>query len=258
MRILEQIFTSNRSGVVKMEESKLLELLEKRDISADNKEFWAENEFAVFKDFFSKDQTYELLGEKAKELSAQQHRKSVTRYKKSGSLSYFELEELLPEAVKLYRDPRLLKYLSDVVGADLQLCPDRDPHSCALYYYSQEGDHIGFHYDKSFYRGVRYTVLVPLLNDTEHSKLLCELHKDDKTRTQRNVELSTDPGMLIIFNGDKLWHAVSPLGKDEERIILTMEFVTDGHMSLPKRIISDVKDAIAYFGFRGIKRRKAA
>ena len=40
-------------------------------------------------------------------------------------------------------------------------------------------------------------------------------------------ELATAPGDLVLFNGDKLWHAVTPLGDQEERIVLTMEYVTN-------------------------------
>jgi hypothetical protein len=29
----------------------------------------------------------------------------------------------------------------------------------------------------------------------------------------------------VIFDGDRLWQAVTPLGEGEERIILTMEYV---------------------------------
>ena len=42
---------------------------------------------------------------------------------------------------------------------DLHLCPDEDPHACALYFYTEAGDHMGYHYDTSYYTGARYTVL---------------------------------------------------------------------------------------------------
>ena len=48
-------------------------------------------------------------------------------------------------------------------GQRLQPCPEADPPSCALYFYTEPGDHIGFHYDTSYYKGTRYTVLVGLL-----------------------------------------------------------------------------------------------
>ena len=48
--------------------------------------------------------------------------------------------------------------------------------------------------------------------------------------------------------GDKLWHAVTPLGKDEERIILTLQYVTNQEMGPFKKMFSNLTDAVAYFG----------
>jgi hypothetical protein len=56
----------------------------------------------------------------------------------------------------------------------------------------------------------------------------------------------------VVFDGDRLWHAVSPLGDGEERIVLAMEYVTDPHMPLLGRAISAVKDSVAYFGIRSL------
>ena len=64
------------------------------------------------------------------------------------------------------------------------------------------------------------------------------------------VRIVTGPGDAVIFNGDKLWHAVTPLGQGEERIALTMEYVTNPEMGRFKRMYSNLKDAFAYFGLR--------
>ena len=55
------------------------------------------------------------------------------------------------------------------------------------------------------------------------------------------MELATAPGDLVIFNGDKLWHAVTPLGDQEERIVLTLEYVTNPDMGAFKRLYSNLK-----------------
>jgi hypothetical protein len=53
---------------------------------------------------------------------------------------------------------------------------------------------------------------------------------------------------MVIFNGDRLWHAITPLGAGEERVSLTMEYVTNPEMGPLKRLFSNLKDAFAYFG----------
>jgi len=160
--------------------------------------------------------------------------------------------EKAPRFLDLYRSGAFLEFLSRLVRAKLSLCPENDPHSCALYYYTEPGDHIGFHYDTSYYKGARYTILMGLVDKSTQCKLVCELFKDDPVKPPRHLELITQPGDLVIFNGDKLWHSVTPLGEGEERIALTMEYVTDPDMGTFKRLYSNLKDSIAYFGLRSV------
>jgi hypothetical protein len=182
-------------------------------------------------------------------------RARVPLYKKSGSVSYFRLREHAPSLVDLYRSHAMLSFLRTLTSADLRLCPDDDPHACALYVYDQPGDRIGFHYDASHYRGRRYTVLVGLV-DRSSSRLRCQLHRDDPGRA-REVEVATSPGSVVVFNGDRLHHGVSPVAVGEERVVLSLEYVTDARMSPIRRVLSRVKDAMAYFGFREVLRGSA-
>jgi len=179
------------------------------------------------------------------------HRNYIPRHKKGGSVSAHTLVERAPAIVALYRSPAFLELLARLTGANLQRCPATDPHACALYFYTEPGDHIGFHYDTSYYRAARYTVLVGLV-ERSSSRLVCQLHRGVPGRTPLEVSLRTEPGTFILFNGDKLWHAITPLGAGEERVSLTLEFVTDPRMAPLKRFVSNMKDSIAYFGFRSV------
>jgi hypothetical protein len=58
--------------------------------------------------------------------------------------------------------------------------------------------------------------------------------------------------MLVFFDGDQLWHGVTPLGPQQERVMLTLQYVTDERMTPLKRFVSDMKDAVSYFGFREV------
>ncbi|MBW4422976.1 MAG: hypothetical protein KME50_00530 [Nostoc desertorum CM1-VF14] len=44
------------------------------------------------------------------------------------------------------------------------------------------------------------------------------------------------------------------MAKNEQRIVLTFEYVTDTRVGMLKRFVSNMKDAIAYFGFRQVFR----
>ncbi len=218
-------------------------------------EYWEQNEFLLIKQFLPRAFVEEVLVPQAQGVKAELNRNYIPGHKKGGSVSYYTVQEKAPRFLDLYRAESFRGFLDRLVGTKLMFCPDNDPHSCALYYYTEPGDHIGYHYDTSYYKGARYTILMGLVDRSTQCKLVCELFKDHPTQQPRHLELVTEPGDLVIFNGDKLWHAVTPLGEGEERIALTMEYVTNPEMGTVKRLYSNLKDSFGYFGFKSVFKR---
>jgi hypothetical protein len=215
-------------------------------------DYWTQNEFLFVPQFFPRELVERHLVPLVQSVKKDLNRNFIPGHKKGGSVSFYTLREKAPGFLDFYRSPRFLSFLTDITKAPLQQCPQTDPHSCALYYYTEPGDHIGFHYDTSYYKGARYTILMGLVDRAPSCKLVCDLYKDDPSREIRHLEINTAPGDLVLFNGDKLWHAVTPLGEGEERVALTMEYVTNPDMGPFKRIYSNLKDAVAYFGLRAV------
>lgn len=209
-----------------------------------------QDEFAAVEGFLTPAQVAPLVAE-ANALRSRINRNYVPRIKKGGSVSYFDVTRFAPRVRALYHDPALIGWLSAVTGEKLLTCPESDPHACALYYYTEAGDHIGYHYDTSFYRGKRFTVLIGLIQRSS-SELVCQLYRAVPQRETVERRLKTEPGMLVVFNGDKLWHCVTPSLDGEDRVMLSLEYVTDRSMGLLSRIVSNVKDAVAYFGVRAL------
>jgi hypothetical protein len=58
----------------------------------------------------------------------------------------------------------------------------------------------------------------------------------------------------VFFDGDRLRHRITPLRAGEKRVSLTFEYLTDPKMGFGRRLISNMKDAFAYFGFRQVFR----
>jgi len=225
------------------------------DLEAVRATYRAQNEFVHVERLFPQSVIGPMV-EEAQRARAAINRNYIPRHKKGGSVSAYTLREQAPAILTLYRSPAFLDFVRAVTGQAVQRCPDGDPHACALYYYTEPGDHIGFHYDTSYYRGTRYTVLVGLV-ERSSSRLVCQVHKDDPARL-RELALATETGTLVLFNGDTLWHKITPLGEGEERVSLTLEYVTDPTMTPVKRFVSNMKDAIAYFGFRSVFARRGA
>jgi hypothetical protein len=150
----------------------------------------------------------------------------------------------------------LLRWLERLAGEPLQFSPPDDPHAYALYFYSRPGDHIGWHYDTSYYAGRRYTLLLGVI-DHSSCRLEYELHTRDEGVAIEAGAVQIAPGGLVFFDGDRLRHRITPLGDQELRVSLTFEYVTDPTMHPWWRLISKMKDAVAYFGFRQVFSRDA-
>ena len=213
-------------------------------------EFFAQDQCLVIENFVPP-AVLEGLVSSLPTLAPAVNRNYIPKHKKGGSVSRYDLDRLTPLFPEVYRTPVLWEFFKTITGQELLPCPATDPHTYALYYYTQPGDHIGWHYDTSYYRGQRFTVLFSLVNRSS-CRLECDLYYGDPTRESKLLSLAMTPGTFVIFNGDKLWHRVTPMGENEERILLTMEFVTDPVMAPFKRFVSNMKDAIAYFGFRNV------
>ena len=223
------------------------------DLERLRRTYWEQDEFIHLEQWLPASLVARMVAE-VDRVRPQIHRNYIPRHKKGGSVSYYTLIEQAPTILALYRAPALIRLLSTLTGRALQPCPESDPHSCALYFYTEPGDHIGFHFDTSYYKGARYTVLVGLI-ERSSSRLVCQLGKKDPSRAPVELRLATQPGTIVAFKGDKLWHAITPLGEGEERVSLTLEYVTDPSMHPLKRVFSNLKDAFAYFGLRAVFRR---
>jgi hypothetical protein len=228
-------------------ESNLVEAVEEVDRSLLHQAYWDQNEFLLLERFIPPSVVEPCLTE-IEEVEPDINRNYVPGHKQGGSVSSYVIREKAPAILALYRSPALRMFLSRLVDAPLMLCPEDDPHACALYYYTKPGDHIGFHYDTSYYKGARYTVLIGLVEQSEHCRLVARGHKGKAPTEISETRIPMDPGTMVVFNGDKLWHAVTPLGVHERRVILTLQYVTDQRMGPLNKLFSNMKDALAYFG----------
>lgn len=179
------------------------------------------------------------------------NRNYLPGHKQGGSVSRHAIDQLAPRIAQLYRSPALIGWLSELAGQPLQVSPRDDPHAYALYFYTEPGDHIGWHYDTSYYAGRRYTVLLGIIDESS-----CRLDYQLHTRTPAVAAVAGSvqipPGGLVFFDGDALRHRISPLAAGERRVSLTFEYLTDARMHPWWRFVSNMKDSLAYFGFRQV------
>lgn len=179
------------------------------------------------------------------------NRNYLPGHKQGGSVSRHTIDRLAPAIAELYESPRLIDWLARLAGEPLLPSPAGDPHAYALYFYTRAGDHIGWHYDTSYYAGRRYTLLLGLI-DRSSCRLEYQLHTREAGAKTEAGALRLAPGAMVFFDGDKLRHRITPLRAGEKRVALTFEYVTDRRMRFGRRLFSQMKDAVAYFGFRQV------
>jgi len=231
----------------------LLACLTGFDLRRLREEFAGQGTFIYLQDFLAPEITAQLIAAVAS-VKAAVHRNYLPGHKQGGSVSRHTIDRLAPFVAALYRSKALIDWLKQLCGEDLQMSPAADPHAYALYFYTLPGDHIGWHYDTSYYRGRRYTLLLGIVDDSS-CRLDYELHTRDAGRTVVAGSVQIPPGGMVFFDGDRLRHRITPLAAGEMRVSLTFEYVTDPRMHAGWRLISNMKDAIAYFGFRQVFRR---
>jgi len=226
--------------------------LRNMDIEPLRREFTGQGAFLYLQDFLAPEITAQLVAA-VSAVTASVNRNYLPGHKQGGSVSRHTIDELAPCIADLYRSPALLAWLGQLAGEHLQVSPSDDPHAYALYFYTRAGDHIGWHYDTSYYRGRRYTLLLGVI-DASSCRLEYELHTREPGVAKVAGSVQYPPGGLAFFDGDKLRHRITPAREGERRVSLTFEYVTDPSMHAGWRLISNMKDAVAYFGIRQVFR----
>lgn len=183
----------------------------------------------------------------SEELSPLQNRVRLFNHKKGGSIGKDTIEKHTDFVRKIYESKKIIAFISTLSGKKLLTCPDSDAHAYALYFYDEEGDHIGWHYDTSLYKGERYTFLIGIL---DNSQCLLEC----VTKNKSKLQFKLGPGGVVLLDGNKVKHRVTPTKKNDSRVVLSLEYITDARISFVMRLLAKIKDFVFYFGWQTFKK----
>ena len=234
-------------------EPALASRLQSLDLSGLRGEYASQGSFLYVENFLPPEITAQLIAA-VSSVGGSVNRNYLPGHKQGGSVGRHAIDEHAPVIADLYRSAALRRWLDALTGEQLQLSPVGDPHAYALYFYTRAGDHIGWHYDTSYYAGRRYTLLLGVIDDSS-CRLDYQLHTREKGAAVVPGSIKIAPGALVVFDGDALRHRITPCAEGEMRVSLTLEYVTDPRMHPGWRLISNMKDAVAYFGFRQVFHR---
>jgi hypothetical protein len=203
---------------------------------------------AAIPEFLPQEQFQDLARE-AQALAAVE-RSYVPTHKQGGTVAYEAVIEHAPAITRFYHSRPLAALIGRIVGVEVAPTPLHDQSSLSILIYDRPGDHIGWHYDYNFYRGRHFTLLLPVANEgraeggLSHARLSARL---DGVET----EIAAAPNTLVVFEGAKVLHKVSPIVAGERRVVISMTLCADASESWLQAIARRVKDT-AFFGLRAL------
>jgi hypothetical protein len=182
-------------------------------------------------------------------------RSFIPLHKKGGTIAYGTIRKRAPALAEFYRSRTHRQAVSDILGVWLEPTPLRDESSLSILRYERPGDHIGWHYDHNFYRGRHFTVLLAIenqgfcANDLSASNLMVRSGRAEQA-------IPTPANTLVVFEGARVLHRVTPIREGERRVVLSMTYCTDPRNSVTREIARRFKDT-AFFGLRALWARGA-
>jgi hypothetical protein len=176
-------------------------------------------------------------------------RSYLPAHKQGGTIAYETLIMNAPAVVALYQSPSFQAQIAAIVGEPVVPTPLHDQSSLSVLCYERPGDHIGWHFDHNFYRGRHFTVLLPVENrgradgGRSHAALMV---RDGAERV-----VPTPPNSLVVFEGSRVLHKVTPIQDGERRVVISMTYCTDPQNRWWQGFARRIKD-IAFFGPRAL------
>ncbi len=177
-------------------------------------------------------------------------RSFVPAHKKGGTIAYETLIASAPAMVALYHSADFKDFISRLVGLPIEPTPIHDQSSLSVLCYEKPGDHIGWHYDHNFYRGRHFTLLIALVNEGRAAGGLS--HAELRARVAgREIAVATAPNTVVVFEGARVRHRVTPILAGERRLVLSMTYCTDPRSRWWQGVSRRLKDT-AFFGIRAL------
>jgi len=177
-------------------------------------------------------------------------RSFVPTHKKGGTVAYETLIAHAPAIVAFYHAADFTDFVSRLVGVRVRPTPVHDQSSLSVLFYDKPGDHIGWHYDHNFYRGRHFTVLIAMANEGRAAGGLS--HAELQARVAgREIVVTTAPNTVVVFEGARVHHKVTPIHAGERRLMLSMTYCTDPRARWWQGLSRRVKDT-AFFGIRAL------
>lgn len=184
------------------------------------------------------------------EALVEHERSYLPSHKQGGTVAYETMLSKAPNVVALYHSKDFQDWVSHLVGMPIVPTPLHDQSSLSVLFYDKPGDHIGWHYDHNFYRGRHFTVLLAVVNEGHETDGLSGAQLMARMGGADEV-VPTPTNTIVVFEGARVIHKVTPIAEGERRVMLSMTYCTDPRSTLLQGIARRIKDT-AFFGIRAL------
>jgi hypothetical protein len=199
---------------------------------------------------FLPEETLASLQAEAAAGRSQSERSYIPAYKQGGTLSYERMHTLAPRSLGLYHSEALRQWVSRVVETEVFPTCDYDQSSCVLLYYDHAGDHIGWHYDQNFYKGRRFTVLLAVHNSAADGGFSAG-NLQHRQASGQVVSVDTSPNTLVLFEGARVRHCVTPVAPGDTRVMLSFTYCSNPQLGRFQEVTRRFKD-VGLYGLRAL------
>jgi hypothetical protein len=175
-------------------------------------------------------------------------RSFIPVHKKGRSLPYEAIHQFAPACLSFYHATEMLEWVGGIVGEPVYPALDHDQSACSILFYDQPGDHIQWHYDHNYYQGRQFTVLLSLVNQSAGVGVSAS-RLQHWTADSHGVPVDTEENVLVIFEGARVRHRVTPTNAGDLRIVLSMTYNTQPRIRWIMEVMRRFKD-IAFHGLR--------
>jgi hypothetical protein len=206
------------------------------------------NDWLVREDQFLEESSLKRLFEEATANAHRVVRTYIPLHKKGATVSYEDIHLHCPACLALYHSDAVRRWVEELVGQPVWPAGDHDQSACSILFYDQAGAHINWHFDHNYYKGRQFTALLTLTNragsgGVSGSRLM---RKDEAGNA---IDVETPENSLVLFEGARVLHRVSPADAGDLRIVLSMTFNTERRISRLGEFLRRCKDT-AFYGLR--------
>lgn len=106
-----------------------------------------------------------------------------------------------------------------------------DPYNNFIQVSSSKGEGLNWHFDQKFYKGKVLVGLYTIYNKSEKSDKLSSQSHVQKI-DEKEITINPPPNSFVLFEASEIYHAATPIGKNETRVVYQTVYSSNSGQSL--------------------------